>query len=65
MQTTGDTPAVPAFPLHLFPATQARVRAYLEAADDAAHAGLTHLRDRLVATARQEVHHLRAEIGGL
>jgi len=61
----GETPAVPAFPLRLFPATQARVRACLEAADEAMLAGLDGLRDRLIATARNEVHELRAQIGGL
>lgn len=60
----GETPAAPPTPLWPFPATQERVRACLEAADDAAMAGFYALADRLVQAARWEVHTLRAHIGG-
>ena len=56
---------VQAPPLGLFPATQARVRACLEAADEAALAGFHSLRDRLLEAARAEVRALRDQIVGL
>lgn len=62
---TGETPEVPAMPIGLFPATQARVRALMETADEAILAGFGELADRLVSQARREVHTLRAQIGGL
>lgn len=60
----GEAPAVPAFPLSLFPLGQARIRAMLEQADEAAHAGFTALRDRLISEARDSAMAIRSEIVG-
>lgn len=60
-----EHPAVPAFPLSLFPIGHARIRALLEEADQAAHAGFTALRDRLISEARAGAMAIRSEIVGL
>lgn len=57
-------PAVPAFPLSLFPIGQARIRALLEEADEAAHAGFSALRDRLISQAREGAMSIRSDIVG-
>lgn len=61
----GETPAVRPFPLSLFPIAQLRIRALLEAADEATLAGLTAHADWLVSKAREDASALRATIGGL
>lgn len=60
----GEAPEVPTFPLSLFPIAQVKIRALLEEADEAAHAGFSALRDRLVTKARNEAMAIRAEIVG-
>lgn len=60
-----EHPAVPAFPLSLFPIGQARIRALLEEADEAAHAGFAALHEHLVSKARNEAMSVRAQIVGL
>lgn len=59
-----EHPAVPAFPLSLFPIGQARIRALLEEADEAAHAGFSALRDRLISQAREGAMAIRSDIVG-
>lgn len=61
----GETPAVRPFPLSLFPLAQIRIRALLEAADEATQAGLTAHADWLVSKARQDAAALRETIVGL
>ena len=60
----GEAPAVPAFPLSLFPIAQVKIRALLEEADEAAHAGFSALHERLVSRARAEATAVRAQIVG-
>lgn len=57
-------PPVQPFPLSLFPLGQARIRALLEEADEAAHAGFTALRDRLISQAREGAMAIRSDIVG-
>lgn len=56
-------PRIPEFPQQFCPATQARVTAALEAADEAQAAGFWELADRLIAIARREVEDVKARIG--